>query len=209
MADSSNPGPALPFGKVTAPQVPGAPDDNYDVAATHVISVKPHDLSTKAASLDTQINDLTVTLKSISGTWEALKLGWVGTTQAEADTFNTKWQAAAKEMFGDDSTPTTLSQIGPNECALGKIQNLADAAAKTYANTEESLAASFFKFGEQLGGTYKPGDWPDPNDPNADPNKHPDLTTDIPVSSTAAAPDPNASTTRDYKDDPIWEQTNP
>jgi hypothetical protein len=200
MADDGNTGPALPFGKITAPQVPGAPDENYDEAATHVISIKTHDLSTKAASLDSVIDDMTDTLKSISDTWEGLKLGWVGKSQAEADAFNQKWQAAAKEMFGDDNTPKTLNQIAPNECALGKIRSLADAAATTYANAEESLASSFYKFGEQLGGTYNPDDWKDPS-------KHPDLKTDIPVSSTTQAGD--GKTDRNYIDDPIWEQTNP
>jgi hypothetical protein len=201
MADG-NTGPALPFGKVTAPQVPGAPDANYDEETTHIISIKPNDLATKAASLDTVITEMTNTLKSISDTWENLALGWVGKSQAEADAFNTKWQAAAKEMFGDDSTPTTLNQISPGECALGKIQSLADAAAKTYANAEESLASSFYKFGEQLGGKYTESEWSD-----TDPSKHPDLLTDIPVNPTKQTGD--GSTDRTYKDNPIWEQTNP
>ncbi|MFG1610856.1 WXG100 family type VII secretion target [Actinoplanes sp. NPDC049265] len=207
MAREGEETPQLPWQKVDNPDVPDNPDNDYyqGEAASHKINVKPQSLTTKAKTIAAKQESLTATIKTISDTWNALDLGWVGQTQKEADDFNNRFQAAYKAMFGNDKTPDKLADISSGECALGKIKALADAASQTYANAEEGLTGSLYRFGEQLAGTYNSTEWGDPAKPED--HKHPEFKEDIPTLETEK-PDPETvDPKRNFTNAPIKEVT--
>jgi hypothetical protein len=195
----------LPWQHVDKPDVPDNPDNDYYIGTGHVIDVNPTPLAANAKALGAKITTLSETIKRISDTWNALDLGWVGQTQKEADEFNQRFTGAYKAMFGNDTTPKDLSKIASGECALGKMQALADAASKTYANAEDGLCGSFYRFGSQLAGTYKADEWGDPTKPED--RKHPEYKEDIPTLTTEIPAATNPSSTRNYTAAPIEEKT--
>lgn len=190
--------------RVDNPEVPDAPDDNYydGAVASHKLDIKPQSITTAATTLAGKVTTLSDTIKRISDTWNNLNLGWVGQTQQEADEFNQRFQAAYKAMFGDDKTPAKLDEIKSGECALGKISALANAAAKTYSNAEDGLTGRYYRFGQQLAGTYNASEWGDEKNPT-----HPTYQEHIPTLGTSIPASGTPSSERNFTDAPIQEQT--
>ncbi|MEV6598527.1 hypothetical protein AB0M36_16865 [Actinoplanes sp. NPDC051346] len=172
---------------------PVAPPDDYN--GGQKIDVSPSQIYDYCVSLDSTINDINAQMKSISDTWQGLKLGWAGQTETEVDDFNTKWDAAMLEMFGDPKADPKKTQP-QGQSALSKIQGLVKAAAHNYARSEDSLCRDFLQFGGGLAGTRDPsGNLPDPL---------PDHVPTLPFG--AERPDGGADDgTRDYQNAPITE----
>ncbi|GAA4215791.1 WXG100 family type VII secretion target [Actinocatenispora rupis] len=130
---------------------------NYD--SVDALKISPSQIESHATSLNATVDSINGHMDKISKTWQGLNLGWAGKTKTEVDGFNAQWLGAVTEMFGlpaDDKSGsnTTSSNAAPPEgqAALGKIQALVKAAAKTYATAEDSLCQNLLQYGDNLPG---------------------------------------------------------
>ena len=124
------PGPGLTEGVIIVP----APS-NYDDSGM-LIRVDPDTLF-GYATVD-MVNEADVIANAISSIveiWNGLKLGWVGTTAAEAQDFSNRWNHAVQLLFGTEKDPASG--------VLPKIAQAVAIASINYGEAEDTVMEMF------------------------------------------------------------------
>jgi hypothetical protein len=120
------------------------------------INVNPDDMFQSATkgipNLGGQIAD---SINRIVGTWNDLKLGWIGNTAEEAKDFNDRWAAAISELFG--------TKAEPDSGLLSQIANGIAMASLNYGGAEDVVTNMFTKMAASLADNGSSDTPPDPH----------------------------------------------
>jgi hypothetical protein len=114
---------------------------NYDAVT---LAVEPGPLMMGALMVQDAVQDVGNALTAIDNTLNGLQLGWDGTTAAEAQDFNTQWQAAMRGLFGTDQDPKSgvMNQvIIALMTAVGDSSNAENSIVQMMAALQAALTA--------------------------------------------------------------------
>jgi hypothetical protein len=111
-----------------------APPSNYDNAGL-LIRIDPGNVFFHVGDMQYEAQAIGDAITAIVGIWNNLRLGWVGTTAAEAQDFNTRWVAAVQALFG--------TSADPKSGALPRIADAVAYAAINYGEAEDSNQKMF------------------------------------------------------------------
>jgi uncharacterized protein YukE len=137
---------------------------NYDNAGM-VIQVDPDAMYTDATTtMRTHGDSMAEHISSINDTWNGLKLGWMGRTADEAQSFNDQWNAAIKSLFGTEEDPSSG--------VLNKIEVAVHYASVNYGVAEDVVVKMFNQIAAAIG------------NPSGSPDSGPKSHTDGPITET-------------------------
>jgi hypothetical protein len=108
-----------------------------------LIRVDPDNLFSQVTNLATAADLINDSLTTIVGVWNNLKLGWVGSTAAAAQEFNTEWTNACTLLFGSSDG----SVVG----AFQRVAQSVGIASINYGEVEQGNTQMFMSFVSALG----------------------------------------------------------
>jgi hypothetical protein len=108
-----------------------------------LIRVDPDNLFSQVANLTTAADLINDSLTAIVGVWNNLRLGWVGSTAAAAQEFNTEWTNACTLLFGSSDG----SVVG----AFQRVAQSVGIAAINYGEVEQGNTQMFMGLVTSLG----------------------------------------------------------
>jgi hypothetical protein len=105
---------------------------DYSYTNLHIV---PWDVYNAGQIVANSAQDISDALVVIADTLSKLKLGWVGTSAAEAQSFGDEWTMAMTNLFGTSGDPW----LG----ALGQVIVTLYTAAGNYTASEEAITSMF------------------------------------------------------------------